>query len=126
MKYYKKKTPMAPLKKKYLLTDSREKILQMKISQNFETQVGYLKDSLVELVANYIQSVAEEEREEKLLEVQNVLDEKFGSIKTTVFVKIVLEGKCPDCEAKLDGENSNFCSNCGFDLKEIMENQVRL
>jgi DNA-binding PadR family transcriptional regulator len=117
----KEPSPLGPLKKVYWVTDAGREILQTNVSRNFEDQVEYIRNFLIELVAIYIQSVPEKERETKLLEAQTLLDNAFSSIKTTVFVRIVLGGECPDCGQQLQGDNSNFCSNCGFKLKEIIE-----
>ncbi len=117
----KEPSPLGPLKKVHSVTDAGKEILKTKVSQNFEEQVEFIKNFLIELLAIYIQTGAEDEKENKLLEVQELLDNAFSSIKTTVFVKIVLGGMCPDCGEKLKSESSNYCSNCGFKLREIIE-----
>lgn len=118
------KSPMGPLKKVNYLTEAGKEILKTKVSNNFEEQIRFIENFLIELSAIYIKAFPEKQREERMIEVQELIQSSLNAVKTGIYFKIILEGKCPACQANIDRKNSNFCPVCGARLIELPTDSV--
>ena len=58
-----KKSPIGPRVKLYFLTEAGEEIIKTKVNKNFEDQLRFIKNFLIELSSIYIQSFPEEKKE---------------------------------------------------------------
>jgi len=81
------KTPLGPRTKVYFVTQAGKEILKAKVNENFADQFKLLKNFLIELSSMYVGLFPENEKEEKLSEVQNLLDEIMKSIKGELISK---------------------------------------
>lgn len=110
------KSPIGPIKKVYSLTDAGTSLLKKKVKDNFETQLEFIENFLVELASIYIQSYPEELKGEKITLVQEILAKTFKNVK----VKFPLAGfvvkECPSCGEAVERKNTKFCSYCGAEL----------
>ena len=73
------KSEIGPIKKVYSLTKAGEELLKVKVNKNFQEQLNFIENFLVELTSIYIQSVSEQERvkeREKVLKSLKHLLEK--------------------------------------------------
>jgi DNA-binding PadR family transcriptional regulator len=68
------KSEIGPIKKVYSLTKAGEELLKVKVNKNFQEQLNFIENFLVELSSIYIQSVSEKER-------ANEKEEVFKSLK---------------------------------------------
>ncbi|MHA1266509.1 MAG: hypothetical protein ACTSRS_14840 [Candidatus Helarchaeota archaeon] len=115
------KSPLGPLKKVNYLTLEGEEILKVKVNKNFEEQLKYIENFLIELSLIYIKSFPSESGQEKLNELKNSLDHCLETVKHTVEIAILYEGKCPSCKTAIERRNTNYCPNCGVKLIVIAE-----
>jgi DNA-binding PadR family transcriptional regulator len=107
------KSPFGPLVKVYYLTQAGEEVLKTKVNKNFLDQMKFIENFLTELASIYIRSFPEGERKERVQEVQNLITSMLESVKSKVPATSAVESKCPQCDVKIDRENSKYCPNCG-------------
>ncbi len=81
LKTTKRKSEIGPLVKFYSVTDAGREILKAKVNENFADQFRLLKNFLIELSSMYVGSFPEPQKEDKLSEVQNLLDEIMQTIR---------------------------------------------
>jgi len=110
------KSPLGPLKSVYFLTEAGESILKYKVGKNFNEQIKFVENFLIDLCSIYIQAVEESKRKDQLTSVQKLLDDTLLTVKTAIYVNVILKGKCPSCGEIIDKLDSNFCSKCGSQL----------
>ena len=75
------KSAIGPIKKVYSLTEAGEELLKVKVNKNFQEQLNFIENFLVELTSIYILSFSKEIREKKLDEVQKSIKETFENVK---------------------------------------------
>lgn len=106
------KSPIGPIRKVYSLTKTGEEILKVKVNKNFEDQLKFIENFLVELSSVYIHSFPKDEQNKRIEEVQNLLKKTIeNSIKN---IPPMLESKtrCLECGAEINREVL-YCPRCG-------------
>jgi len=111
------KTPIGPLRKVYFLTDAGEAILKLKVSKNFNDQLKFIENYLVELSSVYIRSNPRSEREIQMKLVEDTLKNSFQNI--TEMIPSLLEYKitCENCSSEI-GRKALYCPYCGYELND--------
>lgn len=69
------KSEIGPIKKVYSLTEVGEELLKMKVNKNFQDQLKFVENFLIELSSVYIHSLPEIERFGKTEEVKQLIKE---------------------------------------------------
>ncbi|MFX1298699.1 MAG: helix-turn-helix transcriptional regulator [Promethearchaeota archaeon] len=110
------KSPIGPLRKIYFLTDAGKEIVKTKVNKNFQEQMTFMKNFLIELSNIYIQSFPEKDQETVLVEVQKLVRNTLEEVINGIEIKESLIKECPACKAEIEIEESNFCSRCGAKL----------
>ena len=110
------KSDIGPIKKVYSLTKVGEELLKVKVNKNFQDQLNFVENFLVELASVYVHSFSEDKKEEKIDEVLNsirkALENVIKNIPPTVEFKVL----CPNCGGKYDRNVVKYCSECGTPL----------
>ncbi|MFW9771864.1 MAG: PadR family transcriptional regulator [Promethearchaeota archaeon] len=78
------KSPIGPVKTVYSLTEAGAQILKEKVNKNFEDQIKFIENFLVELSSIYIHSYSKTERTIRIEEVHNILTQTFERIKKNI------------------------------------------
>ncbi len=78
------KSAIGPIKKVYSLTEAGEELLKVKVNKNFQEQLNFIENFLVELTSIYILSFSKEFREQKIEEVHNSIKEIFENVKNRI------------------------------------------
>ncbi|TFG25548.1 MAG: PadR family transcriptional regulator [Promethearchaeota archaeon] len=114
------KSEIGPLKKVYFLTDSGERILKVKVNNNFREQMKFIKNFLIELTYVYIHSLSDDAEEKeidgRIEEVQELLKKTFNGVIKGIPSKMGGKITCPGCCAELDQREASYCSFCGIKL----------
>lgn len=110
------KSPIGPLKNLYKLTRAGEEIVKAKVNTNFEDQLNFLRNFLIELSNIYIHSFPEEQMEEKVKEVQNSIEKKLKDVKNAIPQMVKFKTKCPACQVEIKRDGATFCPYCGASL----------
>ncbi len=74
------KSEIGPIKKVYSLTEIGEELLKVKVNKNFQEQLNFIENFLVELASIYAHSFSEETREKKIKEIQNSIRKTLGNV----------------------------------------------
>ncbi|MFX1498632.1 MAG: helix-turn-helix transcriptional regulator [Promethearchaeota archaeon] len=106
------KSPIGPIKTVYSLTEAGAQILKKKVNKNFEDQINFIENFIVELSSVYIQSFPKNERSLRIEEVHEILHQTFEKIKKNIFPTLKSKMLCIDCGAEITKETS-YCPNCG-------------
>jgi len=109
------KSPVGPRRKVYSLTEAGEHILKTKVNKNFEDQLNFVRNVLVELSSIYIQSHPIEEKEKRILEVQNLIKEILENAIEAIPSTLKYKRKCEDCGLEIE-RIAAYCSHCGATL----------
>ena len=116
------KSEIGPLKKVYLLTESGERILKVKVNNNFRDQMKFIKNFLIQLASVYIHSLSDDAEEKeidgRIEEVQELLNKTFSGVIKGIPTKMGLKITCPECNAELDQRDASYCSFCGTSLSK--------
>lgn len=116
------KSEIGPLKKVYFLTDSGERILKVKVNNNFREQMKFIKNFLIELTYVYIHSLSDDSEEKeidgRIEEVQELLKKTFKGVIKGIPTKMGGKITCPGCNAELDQREASYCSFCGTPLSK--------
>ncbi len=112
-----KKSPLGPKVKLYSLTKAGEEIVKTKVNVNFEDQLRFIKNFLIELSSIYIQSFPEEKKDAVTTEVQNLLRDTLEVVVNGIPLSTNRKRYCPNCNSEIEIRDSRFCSNCGADLR---------
>ena len=118
------KTPIGPLKKVYILTESGEKIIKFKVNKDFDEQIKFIKNFIIEFATFYVHSfseIDEKKKEEKINEVQSVLKEVFKDIIEKIPFRVSHKSICPKCKAEINQKGAEFCPFCGVILEKNTE-----
>ena len=109
------KTPIGPLRKVYFLTDAGEAILKLKVSKNFNDQLKFMENYLVELSSVYIRSNPRSERKIQMKLVEDTLKNSFQNI--TEMIPSIMEYKitCENCSSEIV-RKALYCPYCGYEL----------
>lgn len=110
------KSPIGPLKKVYSLTSAGERMLKVKVIDNFHDQIQFVENFLIELASIFVQSVPESEQKEKLKEVQVSLREMLDNIIKKVPLQGDVEQNCPGCGVQIESPHAMYCQHCGTNL----------
>ncbi len=110
------KSPIGPVVKLYNLTDAGERLMKAKVSNNFEDQMKFIENFLIELSSIYIHSFTEAEQEEKTNAVKELLKNTLETIIEEVPRSRTIIVACPKCNADLTGKDAIFCDQCGAEL----------
>jgi PadR family transcriptional regulator PadR len=106
------KSPIGPIRKVYSLTEAGEHILKTKVNKNFEDQLKFMGNFLIELASIYIQSYPPEEKEKKIIEVQNLIKKTLETVVDTIPSTLKFKRKCEKCGSEIE-RIASFCSFCG-------------
>jgi PadR family transcriptional regulator PadR len=106
------RSPIGPIRKVYSLTEAGEHILKTKVNKNFEDQIKFMGNFLIELSSIYIQSYPPEEKEKKIIEVQNLIKKTLETVVDTIPSTLKFKRKCEKCGSEIE-RIASFCSFCG-------------
>jgi len=110
------KSPIGPVVKLYRLTQAGERLIKAKVSNNFDDQMKFLENFMIELSSIYIQSFPEAEREDKTAVVKELLKNTLETVMNEVPKSRTITITCPKCSADLTGKTGSFCDQCGAEL----------
>lgn len=113
------KSEIGPLKKVYSLTEAGEELLKVKVNKNFQDQLNFIENFLVELASVYIHSFSGKKKEGKIEEVQNSIKKALESVIENIPLAVEFKMLCPNCGASQDRNTVRFCSECGTPLTSI-------
>ena len=110
------KTPIGPVRKVYFLSEAGESLLKLKVSKNFNDQLKFIENYLIELSSIYIRSNPTSERKEQLKLVEETLKDSFQNI--IEWIPSFSEHKtiCENCSSEI-GRKAIYCPYCGYELK---------
>lgn len=106
------RSPIGPIRKVYSLTEAGEHILKTKVNKNFEDQLKFMGNFLIELSSIYIQSYPTEEKEKKIIEVQNLIKKILETVVDSIPSTLKYKRKCENCGSEIE-RIASFCSSCG-------------
>jgi PadR family transcriptional regulator PadR len=106
------KSPIGPIRKVYSLSEAGEEILKVKVNKNFLDQLNFVRNVLIELSSIYIQSYPKEEKEEKIIEVQNLIKKILETVVDSIPSTLKHRKKCEQCGSEIE-RIASFCSFCG-------------
>jgi DNA-binding PadR family transcriptional regulator len=109
------KSPIGPIRKVYSLTEAGDHILKTKVNNNFEDQLKFMGNFLIELSSIYIQAHPKKEREEKINEVQKLIKKILETVVETIPSILKNKRKCEKCGSEME-RIASFCSICGATL----------
>ena len=110
------KSDIGPIKKVYSLTKAGEEILKVKVNKNFQDQLNFIENFLVELASVYIHSFSEEIKEGKIEEVQNSIKKALENVIKNIPPTVEFKSLCPNCGARHGRNTGKYCSECGTAL----------
>ncbi len=110
------KSPIGPLRKVYYLTKAGEELLKIKVNKNFFEQLRFTENFLLELTTIYIHSFPEEERKERIIEVQNLVKETLENVMNNISTKVEFKSRCPECGSEVARGTALYCPYCGKGL----------
>ncbi|MFX1554298.1 MAG: helix-turn-helix transcriptional regulator [Promethearchaeota archaeon] len=116
LKIERAKSDIGPLKKVYSLTKAGEELLKVKVNKNFQDQLNFIENFLVELASVYIHSFSEEIKEGKIDEVQNSIKKALENVIKKIPPTVEFKSLCPNCGARHDRNIMKYCSECGTAL----------
>ena len=96
------KSPIGPIRKVYSLTEAGEHILKTKVNKNFEDQLKFLGNFLIELSSIYVQSHPKEEKEDIITEVQNSIKKILEIVVETIPSTLKYKRKCENCGSEIE------------------------
>ena len=106
------KSPIGPIRKVYSLTEAGEHILKIKVNKNFEDQLKFMGNFLIELSSIYVQSHPKEEKEEIIIEVQKSIKKILETVVEAIPSTLKYKRKCEKCGSEIE-RIASFCSFCG-------------
>ncbi len=112
LKFRPVKSPIGPIRKVYSLTEAGEQILKVKVNKNFEDQLRFIENFLVELSSIYIQSYPENERNQRMEEVKSSLKEIFENAVKKIPPTLDFKTRCSECGAEINRQ-ALYCPICG-------------
>jgi DNA-binding PadR family transcriptional regulator len=115
LKAKKVKSPIGPIKKVYSLTEAGEELLKHKVNKNYYDQLKFVENFLVELSSIYIHSFPSEDKNIKISEIQNALNETLKNVMQNIPSMLEFKTMCSKCGFEI-GREVAFCPNCGQSL----------
>ncbi len=109
------KSPIGPIRKVYSLTEAGEHILKTKVNKNFEDQLKFMGNFLIELSSIYVQSHPTEEKEKIIIEVQNLIKKILETVVETIPSTLKYKRRCEKCGSEME-RVASYCSVCGANL----------
>ena len=109
------KSPIGPIRKVYSLTEAGEHILKTKVNKNFEDQLNFIRNVLIELSSIYVQSHPKEEKEEIIIEVQKLIKKLLETVVEAIPSALKYKRKCEKCGSEME-RIASYCSICGAAL----------
>ncbi len=117
------KSEIGPVKKVYSLTEVGEELLKVKVNKNFQDQLNFIGNFLIELASIYIHSFSEERTEERIKEVQNSVKKALENVIKNIPPTVKFKTLCQKCGTEFDRNIVKFCSECGTPLFSIEDNE---
>ena len=74
------KSPIGPLQKFYILTEAGKTIIKTKVNIIFFEQIKFMENFIIELLNIYMDSVLEEEKEDKTNEIYELIEKVLNNI----------------------------------------------
>jgi DNA-binding PadR family transcriptional regulator/DNA-directed RNA polymerase subunit RPC12/RpoP len=115
LKFRPVKSPLGPIRKVYSLTEAGEQILKVKVNKNFEDQLRFIENFLVELSSIYIQSFPKNERDQRMEEVKNSLTEAIENAVKKIPPTLNFKTRCSECGAEINRQ-ALYCPMCGYPI----------
>jgi len=115
LKFRPVKSPLGPIRKVYSLTEAGEQILKVKVNKNFEDQLRFIENFLVELSSIYIQSFPRNERNQRMEEVKNSLTEIIENAIKKIPPTLDFKTRCSQCGAEINRQ-ALYCPMCGYPI----------
>ena len=116
------KSPIGPMVTMYRVTEAGKQLLSAKVSKNFDEQLEFVRNFILELATVYIDSFPKSEQKEQLSLIEEALKEMIQEIIDDLPIKLDFLSEfvtnCPKCNNELEKE-SKFCDKCGFDLSTL-------
>ena len=116
------KSPIGPLRKVYSLTEAGEEILKYKVNKNYYDQLKFVENFLVELSSIFIHSFPDNEKSQKITEIQNALSETFKNVMKNIPPTLDFKIKCGNCGSEI-GREVAYCPSCGASLFQESYNE---
>lgn len=122
LKAIKVKSPIGPLRKVYSLTEVGEEILKYKVNKNYYDQLKFVENFLVELSSIFIHSFPNEDKSQKIKEIQDALNETFKNVIQNIPPTLDFKIMCSNCGSEI-GREVAYCPNCGASLFQETYNE---
>ncbi|MFX1590475.1 MAG: helix-turn-helix transcriptional regulator [Promethearchaeota archaeon] len=122
LKFRPVKSPIGPIRKVYSLTEAGEHILKVKVNKNFEDQLRFIENFLVELSSIYIQSFPKNEENQRMEEVKNSLKEIIENAEKKIPPTLDFKTRCSKCGAEINRQASLYCPICGSPINSKEKN----
>jgi len=116
------KSPIGPLRKVYSLTEAGEGILKYKVNKNYYEQLKFIENFLVELSSIFIRSFPDNEKSQKITEIQNALNETFKNVMKNIPPTLDFKIKCSNCGTEI-GREVAYCPSCRASLFQETYNE---
>ncbi len=110
------KSPIGPLRKLYSLTSAGKEIIKTKVNKNFQDQLVFTKNFLIELASIYIQSFPANKQESVQAEIRQAIQETLNDVINGIEAKAAAIEYCRECGAPVEQDDSVFCPKCGKKL----------
>jgi len=117
------RSEIGPVKKVYTLTEVGEELLKVKVNKNFQDQLNFIENFLVELSSIYIHSFSEEKNEERINVVQDSIRKTLENVIKNIPPTVKFKTLCPKCDTEFDRNTVKYCSECGTPLFSTEENK---
>ncbi|MFX1276190.1 MAG: helix-turn-helix transcriptional regulator [Promethearchaeota archaeon] len=115
------KSPIGPIKKVYSLTEVGKTIIETKINVKFVEQIKFTENFIKELLSVYIDTIQEEEKEDRISEIYKLIEEMFNRIFERLIQGNGFKKVCPKCNTEIHRRGSVYCFYCGADLRNNNE-----
>jgi len=115
LKAKKVKSPIGPLRKVYSLTEAGEELLKFKVNKNYYDQLKFVENFLVELSSIFIHSFPSEEQSQKIIDIQNALNQTLKNVMQNIPPTLEFKIICNKCGAEI-GREVAYCPKCGTSL----------
>jgi len=122
LKAEKVKSPIGPIRKVYSLTEAGEELLKYKVNKNYYEQLKFIENFLVELSSIFIHSFPDQEKSQKIKEIQDALNETFKNVMKNIPPTLDFKIKCNKCGSEI-GREVSYCPSCGSSLFQESYNE---